>query len=76
MGIQVTGLVQGDMPFGYILARSSLTKLCFYTFVVIIWFAGFLQNELLRVLYPVFIHCFMDLVEKGHLQEGTEHSYI
>lgn len=29
-----------------------------------------LQHELLRVLYPVFIHCFMDLVAKGHIQEG------
>lgn len=29
-----------------------------------------MQHELLRVLYPVFIHCFMDLVAKGHVQEG------
>lgn len=29
------------------------------------------KHELLRVLYPVFIHCFMDLVAKGHIQEGT-----
>lgn len=28
------------------------------------------KHELLRVLYPVFIHCFMDLVAKGHLQEA------
>ncbi|KAF3433328.1 hypothetical protein FNV43_RR24430 [Rhamnella rubrinervis] len=28
------------------------------------------RHELLRVLYPVFIHCFMDLVAKGHLQEA------
>ncbi|XP_062164343.1 transcription initiation factor TFIID subunit 5 [Alnus glutinosa] len=28
------------------------------------------KHELLRVLYPVFIHCFMDLVEKGHVQEA------
>ncbi|KAL9330791.1 hypothetical protein ACSQ67_000401 [Phaseolus vulgaris] len=28
------------------------------------------KHELLRVLYPVFIHCFMDLVSKGHLQEA------
>ncbi|CAK9146985.1 unnamed protein product, partial [Ilex paraguariensis] len=27
-------------------------------------------HELLRVLYPVFIHCFMDLVSKGHIQEA------
>ncbi|KAI9100951.1 hypothetical protein K1719_024075 [Acacia pycnantha] len=27
------------------------------------------KHELLRVLYPVFIHCFMDLVAKGHIQE-------
>ncbi|KAK9100240.1 hypothetical protein Scep_023670 [Stephania cephalantha] len=26
------------------------------------------KHELLRVLYPVFIHCFMDLVAKGHTQ--------
>jgi len=35
------------------------------------FFFFFLQHELLRVLYPVFIHCFMDLVAKGHIQEGT-----
>lgn len=29
-----------------------------------------MQHELIRVLYPVFIHCFMDLVAKGHIQEG------
>lgn len=29
------------------------------------------QHELLCVLYPVFIHCFMDLVAQGHMQEGT-----
>ncbi|KAK4600620.1 hypothetical protein RGQ29_010320 [Quercus rubra] len=28
------------------------------------------KHELLRVLYPVFIHCFMDLVVKGHIQEA------
>ncbi|KAI3975567.1 hypothetical protein MKX01_002399 [Papaver californicum] len=28
------------------------------------------KHELLRVLYPVFIHCFMDLVAKGHTQEA------
>ncbi|XP_022729245.1 transcription initiation factor TFIID subunit 5-like [Durio zibethinus] len=28
------------------------------------------KHELLRVLYPVFIHSFMDLVAKGHLQEA------
>uniref|UniRef100_A0A0D6R1S2 TFIID subunit TAF5 NTD2 domain-containing protein n=1 Tax=Araucaria cunninghamii TaxID=56994 RepID=A0A0D6R1S2_ARACU len=28
------------------------------------------KPELLRVLYPVFIHCFMDLVAKGHTQEA------
>ncbi|GMH24473.1 hypothetical protein Nepgr_026316 [Nepenthes gracilis] len=28
------------------------------------------KHELLRVLYPVFVHCFMDLVAKGHLQEA------
>lgn len=32
---------------------------------------SYLQHELLRILYPVFVHCFMDLVAKGHLQEGT-----
>ncbi|KAI9100921.1 hypothetical protein K1719_024045 [Acacia pycnantha] len=26
------------------------------------------KHELLRVLYPVFIHCFMDLVAKRHIQ--------
>lgn len=28
------------------------------------------KHELLRVLYPVFIHCFMDLVAEGHMQEA------
>jgi len=28
------------------------------------------KHELLRVLYPVFIHCFMDLVTEGHMQEA------
>ncbi|CAM8910039.1 unnamed protein product [Rhodiola kirilowii] len=28
------------------------------------------KHELLRVLYPVFIHSFMDLVSKGHIQEA------
>eukprot|EP00252_Welwitschia_mirabilis_P003149 TRINITY_DN13239_c0_g1_i1.p1 TRINITY_DN13239_c0_g1~~TRINITY_DN13239_c0_g1_i1.p1 ORF type:complete len:659 (+),score=138.91 TRINITY_DN13239_c0_g1_i1:219-2195(+) len=28
------------------------------------------KHELLRVLYPVFIHCFLDLIAKGHTQEA------
>ncbi|KAF3776666.1 Transcription initiation factor TFIID subunit 5 [Nymphaea thermarum] len=28
------------------------------------------KHELLRVLYPVFIHCYMDLVAKGYSQEA------
>ncbi|KAH1067275.1 hypothetical protein J1N35_032262 [Gossypium stocksii] len=28
------------------------------------------KHELLRVLYPVFIHSFIDMVAKGHLQEA------
>ncbi|XP_043807869.1 transcription initiation factor TFIID subunit 5 isoform X2 [Manihot esculenta] len=28
------------------------------------------KPELLRVLYPVFVHCYMDLVSKGHIQEA------
>ncbi|XVF89392.1 hypothetical protein PTKIN_Ptkin19aG0126700 [Pterospermum kingtungense] len=28
------------------------------------------KPELLRVLYPVFVHSFMDLVAKGHLQQA------
>ncbi|KAI7989150.1 Transcription initiation factor TFIID subunit 5 [Camellia lanceoleosa] len=28
------------------------------------------KHELIRVLYPVFVHCFMDLVAKGHIQEA------
>ncbi|KAL2317983.1 hypothetical protein Fmac_031859 [Flemingia macrophylla] len=28
------------------------------------------KHELLRVLYPVFIHCFMDLVARGYLHEA------
>ncbi|GAV59947.1 WD40 domain-containing protein/TFIID_90kDa domain-containing protein [Cephalotus follicularis] len=30
------------------------------------------KHELLRVLYPVFIHCFMDLVARGHIQEARK----
>lgn len=33
-------------------------------------YISILQHELLRVLYPVFIHCFMELVARGHIQEG------
>ena len=33
-------------------------------------FAMFAQNELLRILYPVFLHSYMDLVAKGFPQEG------
>ncbi|KAL8034958.1 hypothetical protein ABFX02_12G065500 [Erythranthe guttata] len=29
------------------------------------------QHELVRVLYPVFVHGFMDLVAKGHIQEDV-----
>lgn len=28
------------------------------------------KNELLRILYPVFLHCFMDVVAKGFPQEA------
>ncbi|KAG9155646.1 hypothetical protein Leryth_003933 [Lithospermum erythrorhizon] len=28
------------------------------------------KHELLRVLYPVYVHCFMDLVAKGQIQEA------
>uniref|UniRef100_M4DVE1 Transcription initiation factor TFIID subunit 5 n=1 Tax=Brassica campestris TaxID=3711 RepID=M4DVE1_BRACM len=28
------------------------------------------KHELVRVMYPVFIHCYMDLVGKGHTQEA------
>uniref|UniRef100_A0A2P2MAI1 Uncharacterized protein MANES_16G128700 n=1 Tax=Rhizophora mucronata TaxID=61149 RepID=A0A2P2MAI1_RHIMU len=28
------------------------------------------KHELLRVLYPIFIHSYMDLVAKGHIQEA------
>lgn len=28
------------------------------------------KHEMLRVLYPVFIHCFMDLVAEGYMQES------
>ncbi|CAA0806841.1 Transcription initiation factor TFIID subunit 5 [Striga hermonthica] len=30
------------------------------------------QHELVRVLYPVFLHGFMDLVAKGHIQEARD----
>ncbi|KAG5244443.1 transcription initiation factor TFIID [Salix suchowensis] len=28
------------------------------------------KHELLRVLYPVFVHCYMDIVAKGHIQDA------
>uniref|UniRef100_A0A0E0Q5F0 TFIID subunit TAF5 NTD2 domain-containing protein n=1 Tax=Oryza rufipogon TaxID=4529 RepID=A0A0E0Q5F0_ORYRU len=28
------------------------------------------KHELLRILYPLFFHCFMDLVAEGHTQEA------
>uniref|UniRef100_A0A0E0LIB7 TFIID subunit TAF5 NTD2 domain-containing protein n=1 Tax=Oryza punctata TaxID=4537 RepID=A0A0E0LIB7_ORYPU len=28
------------------------------------------KHELLRILYPLFVHCFMDLVAEGHTQEA------
>jgi hypothetical protein len=34
------------------------------------------QNELLRILYPVFVHCFMDLVAKDFPQEGRESTFL
>ena len=37
---------------------------------------NFLQDELMRVLYPVFIHCFMDLVGKGYVQEGVFPAHV
>ncbi|KAL6495011.1 Transcription initiation factor TFIID subunit 5 [Orobanche gracilis] len=30
------------------------------------------QHELVRVLYPVFLHGFMDIVAKGHIQEARD----
>ncbi|EMS49310.1 Transcription initiation factor TFIID subunit 5 [Triticum urartu] len=30
------------------------------------------KHELLRVLYPAFIHCFMDLVSEGHTLEARQ----
>jgi transcription initiation factor TFIID subunit 5 len=30
------------------------------------------QNELARVLYPVFIHCFLDLVEASETELSRE----
>ena len=30
------------------------------------------QNELARVLYPVFVHCFLDLVDKNELPLARE----
>lgn len=28
------------------------------------------KHELLRVLYPVFVHCYMDLVANGHIEDA------
>lgn len=30
------------------------------------------KNELLRILYPVFVHSFLELVSKGHLNESRQ----
>lgn len=29
-----------------------------------------MQQEMLVILYPVFVHCYLDLVAKGHSEEG------
>ena len=31
---------------------------------------GGLQKELLGVLYPMFVHTFLEMVEKGHGEQG------
>jgi len=58
-----------------VMRAFSLSVILFSPFwfsrVFVTFLAVILQHELLRVLYPVFIHCFMDLVAKGHVQEGN-----
>ncbi|KAM7252656.1 hypothetical protein ACFE04_008165 [Oxalis oulophora] len=34
------------------------------------------KHELLRVLYPVFVHCFMDLVDNEHVQHDHEMMHL
>lgn len=29
------------------------------------------KPELLAVLFPVFVHCYLDLLAKGYVEEGT-----
>jgi hypothetical protein len=34
------------------------------------------QPELSTVLYPLFVHCFLDLVTKNHPREGTSSRHV
>ena len=61
------------MPF----VLSSFVKLLCFSFCsyYTLFASSSLQHELLRVLYPLFFHCVMDLVAKGHIQEGMKYFY-
>ncbi|CAL5435350.1 unnamed protein product [Camellia sinensis] len=65
-----------------VLAEDSMVKLdriCREANVMLVFahsygLTGFVRisvkHELICALYPVFVHCFMDLVAKGHIQEA------
>ncbi|KAF5456809.1 hypothetical protein F2P56_026248 [Juglans regia] len=59
--LTVSGLENGPAQY-----QDGYSKLRSWTYSSL----DLYKHELLRVLYPVFIHCFMDLVEKGHIQEA------
>ncbi len=54
----------------------SWSKWASYTGGMLYLYAHCAQNELLRILYPVFVHCFMDLVAKDFPQEGRESTFL
>lgn len=34
-----------------------------------------IQPELMAILFPVFVHCYLDLVEKSHSDAGTKNAF-
>ncbi|KAG2373194.1 hypothetical protein C9374_012796 [Naegleria lovaniensis] len=50
---------------GYLQAYQSLTDWVFSSLEIY-------KNELVQVLYPVFVHCYLELVSKGHIEEARK----
>ncbi|XP_051115271.1 transcription initiation factor TFIID subunit 5 isoform X2 [Andrographis paniculata] len=60
---QMLALSEVDVPAQY---HDSYSKLRSWAYSSLDQY----QHELVRLLYPVFIHAFMDLIGKGHIQEA------